>query len=67
MTDEEQYQFRRLVDENNWLKMSVRNLEDERHRLIEDIERYRDDILQMSLRLRHYKVPDDMIKGGAFK
>lgn len=55
MTDEEQYQFRRLVDENNWLKMSVKRLEKERGRLIQDIERYRDDILQMSLRLKHHK------------
>lgn len=53
MTDEEKYLFQRLRDENNWLKITVSNLEEDRHRLIEDIQRYRDDILQLHERLKY--------------
>ena len=67
MKDEDRHKFQRLIDQNNMLQVSIRNLEEERHRLIEDIERYRNDILQLHERLKYQNLPSAFVTGNPLK
>lgn len=50
-----------------YLKETIYHLEKERGRLVQDIERYRDDILQLHERLKYQSLPSAFVTGDPFK